>query len=324
MKRFTIKTILLISPILLFFMVMEIVLRQIPNDYNYKKDYLKNHAGEIETLILGSSHSFYGVDPAYMQSNTFNASHVAQSLKYDYKILSKYEHDLKKLNKIILPISYHSYWWSLEESPESWRINNYNIHYDLEANSFDDHFKILSYKFDSNIKRVATYILKGKNEISSTDLGWGTTHQSTDAKDLAETGKTAAMRHSSDIDGEKSREIFSENTSHLKAIVEWAKSKNIDVVLFTPPAFETYRSELNAAQIAVTIQTSEQIAVEFDNCVYMNMLDDTTYVAGDYYDADHLSEIGAKKLSMKLNTLTAHNPTLTADLSESLVGSVTR
>jgi hypothetical protein len=34
------------------------------------------------------------------------------------------------------------------------------------------------------------------------------------------------------------------------------------------------------------------------------MINDSTFIAKDFFDADHLSEIGAKKLSIKLDRLT--------------------
>jgi hypothetical protein len=33
------------------------------------------------------------------------------------------------------------------------------------------------------------------------------------------------------------------------------------------------------------------------------MMNDTSFIAGDYFDGDHLSEIGAKKLSMKIDEI---------------------
>jgi hypothetical protein len=38
-----------------------------------------------------------------------------------------------------------------------------------------------------------------------------------------------------------------------------------------------------------------------DNCYYVNLFEDTTFLASDFYDADHLNELGAKKLSLLLN-----------------------
>ena len=73
MRKFSIKTLLFVVPILLLAVIIEIFLRLIPNDYLHKKKYLDAHSCDIETLILGSSHSFYGIDPNYFSNNTFNA-----------------------------------------------------------------------------------------------------------------------------------------------------------------------------------------------------------------------------------------------------------
>ena len=83
------KTIYISLPILVVAILMEILLRNMPNDYLFKKKYLDEHSSEIQTLILGSSHSFYGIDPAYFNSKTFNASHVSQTLNYDLEIFQK-------------------------------------------------------------------------------------------------------------------------------------------------------------------------------------------------------------------------------------------
>ena len=89
MNKFITKLIIFCLPILLGTLVLEVLLRNIPNDYSQKKEYLDENSSEIETLILGSSHSFYGLNPKYFSSKTFNASHISQSLNYDYKIINK-------------------------------------------------------------------------------------------------------------------------------------------------------------------------------------------------------------------------------------------
>ncbi|MDR2410253.1 MAG: hypothetical protein LBE13_19380 [Bacteroidales bacterium] len=89
MRKFIVRTFLYLLPVLLFLILLEILLRNIPNDYSYKKKYLDTQFCNIETLILGNSHSFYGIDPVYFSTNTFNAAHVSQSLDYDYEILKQ-------------------------------------------------------------------------------------------------------------------------------------------------------------------------------------------------------------------------------------------
>lgn len=72
-------------------------------------------------------------------------------------------------------------------------------------------------------------------------------------------------------------------------------------MLLTPPAFETYRKDLNKQQLKITIETAKQLDCENNNCIYLNLINDTCFYAKDFYDADHLSEIGAEKLSKLIN-----------------------
>ena len=71
----------------------------------------------------------------------------------------------------------------------------------------------------------------------------------------------------------------------------------------TPPAFKTYLKELNKRQLDLTIETAQGLASDYKNCVYLNLIKDTSFEAKDFYDADHLNEIGAKKLSLIVNNL---------------------
>ena len=303
MKRFVIKTIYISLPILVVAILMEILLRNTPNDYLFKKQYLDKHSSEIETLILGSSHSFYGFNPEYFSSNTFNASHISQSLNYDFEILKKYQDQFKNLKTIILPISYFTLFGKLEAGSESWRVKNYIIYYDLNTSkSLINYSEVLSNRINVNIKRIASYYVLGNSTISCTDLGWGTRYNSKNARDLAETGITAAKRHTrDDINSDKYQEIFNDNILILNSIIEWCNKKNVNVLLLTPPAFETYRQNLNQEQLKITINTTSEICSRHENCIYENLLSDTNFVAVDFFDADHLSDIGAKKLSELIN-----------------------
>ena len=102
MKKFILKTLALIIPILIPAIFLEIMLRQIPNDYSYKNDYLNQHSEEIEILILGASDTYLGVNPDFFPQNTFNVCQVSQSLDLDYEIFSKYQNNFNELKTIIL------------------------------------------------------------------------------------------------------------------------------------------------------------------------------------------------------------------------------
>lgn len=303
MNKFIKKIFYISLPILVIAIAMEIMLRMIPNDYLFKKEYLDNHSSEIETLILGSSHAYYGFNPEFFSDNAFNASHISQSLNYDLEILKKFESSFQNLKTVVLPISYFTLYGKLELGSESWRVKNYSIYYGINlSKNLTDYSEVFSNRFDINVKRLVVNFILGKSSISSSSLGWGTSYNSEDAKDLEKTGKSAAIRHSKgDIDSEINQQIFEDNIEDLNSIINWCKANNIDVLLLTPPAFETYSENLNQDQLNTTLEAVREICSKNDNCNYLNLLYDTRFVSGDFYDADHLSEIGAKKLSELIN-----------------------
>jgi hypothetical protein len=102
-------------PIVLVAFICEVAFRAIPNDYKLKRHYLDKNALQIETLILGSSHALYGINPEYFTTKTFNGSNISQSINYDYQIIKKYEKDLKNLKTLILPLSYFTLFRKLED-----------------------------------------------------------------------------------------------------------------------------------------------------------------------------------------------------------------
>jgi len=302
MRRFITKIIIISLPIMVVALLMEILLRNTPNDYLFKKEYLDKNSSEIETLILGSSHSFYGFNPTYFTSKTFNASHISQSLNYDFEILQKYQSNFENLKAIVLPISYFTLFGKLEADSESWRVKNYIIYYEMNTSkSFIDHSEFLGNSIYVSLKRLISYYILEKSPISCTELGWGKKHKSENAIDLIKSGRAASLRHSKNINDIKYKTIFKENVFILSSIVKWCKDRNIKLVLLTPPAFTTYRQNLNAEQLKTTIETTSKIDSLNNNCTYLNLLYDVNFIAKDFYDADHLSEIGAAKLSTLIN-----------------------
>ena len=301
MKKFIIKILLLISPIAVLAVSMECLLRQIPNDYKYKKDYLDKHSGEIQVLILGSSDAFFGINPLYFTQKTFNGCHVSQTLDLDLKIFKMYENKFNDLKVIILPISYFTLWGKLEEGVESWRIKNYAIYYGLDTESRLDNSELLNGKLRINIQRLYKYIFEKKDDISCSKLGWVATYGSENMDDLEKTGKHTASYHSiNTIYSEENLKIYNENIMILNSFAEICNHRNLKLILLTLPTYRTYRENLNVEQLNLMFETISNFENEHNNCLYINLLDDPDFIAKDFSDANHLSEIGAKKLSEKL------------------------
>src|SRR4051812_12040478 len=106
MRRFIINILIYFAaPGLLFCITAELLLRNIPGTYAYKKEYMETNAKDLEVLILGGSNSFFNIDPAYLNEKAFNLSNVLQTFNFDSALIDKYASQLTNLKCLVIPIS---------------------------------------------------------------------------------------------------------------------------------------------------------------------------------------------------------------------------
>ena len=98
-------------------------------------------------------------------------------------------------------------------------------------------------------------------------------------------------------------DTYQANLSRVRRMIEKCRDRQITVLLLTTPAFITYRENLNETQLSLTRSFCQTLQNEYDNVYYLDMLDDSRFEEDDFYDADHLNEFGAAKLSCILNQL---------------------
>lgn len=291
MKSFLVRVLLLGFPVGLLLLIGELALRNIPNDYSFKRAYLDDNASDLNTLVLGSSHSYRGINPKFLEQPAFNAAMVSQSLDYDLKILEKYESNLHNLETIILPISYHSLFSSLKTGVENWRAPYYNIYYKI-GNPLK--FEILSRKGSSSLLKMFDFYFLDVKFIKTDSLGWSPRSLKVDVEELNSSGIKAAQRHTKD-----NFDLFQlENLNKINAL---ANRNNWKLVLVTFPVYGSYIENLNKEQLKLAIYQCQEMAKLNDNVIYFNLINADTFNAIDFYDADHLNKDGANKLSRLLN-----------------------
>lgn len=273
------------------------LIRKIPNDYSLKDDYLKIHSKEIKILILGSSHAYFDIDPEFISGKCFNAAYVSQTLYYDNLIFKKFSWD--SLKYIIIPVDYFSFFADLENSIESWRVKNYQLYYHFYSSiKPESNFEILSNKVDYNFHKLKEYYYNEYAYTTQSNLGFGTVYDSSKKNDLMKTGIEAAKRHTVNTN-----KYFDKDFNSLKSILQIAEQKNIKVLLICSPAYHSYYDNLEKRQMNISITVGKQLEHDFANCSYNNFLKDSSFTAEDFYDADHLNNRGARKLSIKINSL---------------------
>lgn len=298
MRRFIVKTLILLFPVLVIVVFCEVSHRIPDNDYKYKYRWLSLHAPEVQILSLGSSHGYFGIDPTRFDYPTFNAAHVSQDIHYDEFIFDSFFDRMDSLKCLILPISYFTPWSRLEDGQESWRVKNYYIYYHYPSVCFQPKYNLEIY---SGLRpRTALYEFLGRsNHLSVTELGQGTSYKKENrSDDWKDSGIIAAKRHThAKLDVDK----YQANLSRVRRMIEKCRGRQIPVLLLTTPAFITYRENLNETQLSQTRSFCQSLQSDYDNAYYLDMLDDSRFEEDDFYDADHLNEFGAAKLSCILN-----------------------
>jgi hypothetical protein len=292
MKQFWLHILKIMLPIIVFFLVLEIAIRKIPNDYQLKKNYLDKNASKINTLILGSSHTFYGVNPKYFSKHTFNTAYVSQTLDLDEVLLGKYLRKMTNLKAVIIPISYSSLFETLETDVEKWRLKNYILYYGFENKyHFTNNFETLNHDILLNLKKAVKHYVLNKSFITSSNLGWGTNFNSKERKKFE--GQFTAKKHTAN-----NFKLYDGNLKNLQEIIKMCQKKNIKILFITTPTHDSYYNNLNQIQLSKTIKTINELIQKNQNCIYLNLLKSRMFINTDFYDADHLNEIGAKKLSL--------------------------
>ena len=299
MRRF-IKSFLFFSfPIILVAIISEISLRNIPNDYTIKSDYLNKNYLEIETLILGNSHAYRGFNPRYFSDRTFNAANVSQSIDYDFRIFHSHKEKLKNLKNIVCTISYNSYFSRLKMGESSWRAKNYNIYFGF--NPFVD-FELTSNSLKYNFNRLKNFYLEDKSSIECDPQGYSPYMGTMEAKKFDKSCINATKRHR-----KKNNTYLQENIKYISDIAVFCEKENKNLLLITPPVSNCYRNNLNDNQLEEMMRLSDSIAAKYMSCKYMNMMQDSSFKKSDFYNADHLNDSGASKLSVMVNKFLSAN-----------------
>lgn len=298
MKRFILKTILLLIPVIIGVAFSEIVPRRSDNDYKYKNNWLSENASSVQVLNLGSSHAYFGIDPTQFELMEFNGAHVSQDIHYDYFIFNKFVDKMKALEYLILPISYFTPTSNLEEGEEQWRVKSYCIYYHCPYHLFEPEYNLEIYNGIHPGVIIRTFLGWQSNRYC-TDLGQGTQYKlEYRSENWKSSGATAAKRHTRNcINSER----IEQNKQWVKEIIENCEKSGIKVILLTTPTYDTYREHLNPEQLEEMKKFCIDIQNSSRNVIYLNMLNDQRFIECDFYDADHLNEHGAIKLSKILN-----------------------
>ena len=214
---------------------------------------------------------------------------------------------MDSLQYLVLNIDYWSPFSSLETSDEWWRAKNYSIYYGSAYHQGE-----IKYNYELAVHKLSTFknaltglkIILGLGQYSNinvNELGFGVNYLSKNRSLDWHNGKPNALRHNVWIEGEMPLNLINTNRKYVSAIIEKFVQRDIKVLLITSPTYKTYRENLDTNYLKLKDEFCRSFVNEGNNVAFADFSNDIRFVEEDYFDANHLNEIGAKKFTTIVN-----------------------
>lgn len=296
MKKFLRHIALFLLPLLIVAVALEFVAESIPNSYTYKRDYMEQHGAQIQTLILGSSNAYDGLNPNVLP-HAFNLANSSQTLEDDYRLLAKYIDSMDSLQTVIVGLGYHS----LGATTEDNRRTYYTIYMDLYPR-----WPISKYSFEvCNLEMLVKKIIKyavSRDVTRCDSLGQRVGHTkeaaqseaewwNKDVDALVENDKLDIINHKLEIS-----KAVTENIEWLTSIVDLCNTHNVKPVIVLMPVMEEYKRLLPKEQIALM----EDVLHSLDSSAICIDTSEWEIPADGWYNATHLTKEASEEFTMKI------------------------
>ena len=214
---------------------------------------------------------------------------------------------MDSLQYLVLDIDYWSPFSSLESSLEWWRAKYYSIYYGCNYHNGE-----LKYNYELAVHNSKTFhtAFEGlENElniadvsnINVTELGFGVKYSSKLRVENWDHGKINAIQHTEWIESQAHLKLIEKNRAFVQDIVNKCVERHIKVLLISTPTYETYNTNRDKKYLKIKDDFCKSFVSPTKNVIFSDFSEDNRFGKADFFDAYHLNEIGAKKLTLILN-----------------------
>lgn len=266
--------------------------RSLPNIYKYKNGWMDEHAEEIETLVLGNSHTSNAINPEYCSGKMFNLANVGQEYLYDHFLFFKWAERFKNLKMVIIPVSYFSFYKDVfgNESEKMHELY-YRLYMNCPYHKYDLRYNMESLYFSPLLGKIKKY-------FSGDDVNW-----SAEGWILWPLADKSPVWNAEHVNKSLARIYFAHsydcvktNYGYLEEIIRYCCQHGIRIVLVSTPHTKEYNKYLDSRQIAYTQKLVDKLKCQY-KIEYLDYRDDSRFVDDDFFDQSHLSEFGAEKFT---------------------------
>jgi hypothetical protein len=299
MKRFVKYLVLFALPLLALLVAGEWLVRQYPNSYRYKAEWMDAHADSVQTLVMGASHIYYAVIPDLLGADVFNLSNVSQLYEYDWFLLNRYSARLGRLRNLVLVVDDSApFEDKMENLPEDWHrciyyrlYMGYNKHSLLSKYGFEMS-RLSSFKL--KLEPALQYALTGEADLDCDSLGFCCTFDTPEVFDTT----VMNIRSVKVIERHRCKDWsrVENNRDYLFRIADWCQRRGVRLVLVTTPMWQGFYSKINQQQLDTMYSLADQCVARY-GAIYKDYMRDPRFQGTDFHDGDHLSRQGAEKFT---------------------------
>lgn len=299
--KFIFKTLILLAPVLTFYLLVDYIIVNSNTAFNIKYKYIKNNK-DIKCLFLGSSHTQNGVNPEFIKIKTANLAYSSQDVNIDYHLFEKYISNCENLKYVVLELDYHTLF--RRHDNKFFRLPWYYYYHNININDQKLLYKFLLYPSNQkffNIFLENKYIQKNnKEEYNKYGFIVNDFHDvfeqfNNDSLEILNSSKLRLINRHKEV----SNESFKKNLFQIEQIIKSCNEKKVKVFLLKTPVYYTYINNYisfkNEERVKAIIELNKKYDVEVLD--YEFFLKSTKYYKND----DHLNPLGAEKLSKELN-----------------------
>ena len=288
MKKFLLNISAFSAIILALLCIGEVSVRSIPNPYSTKKKAIRDLGKTTETIVLGSSHSYYGIITDSLE-NALNLACVSQIYEYDYRILGKYINEFPNLKNAIIVVSYFSFFEPPFERGYWESEIYYKIYLDIDKYPDYSYRNFELSHFESYSGKLSKKLMN-KPLPATSPAGFGLDFRHSNPV-TPEAGRDRAEGHSTMPLGYETY-----NRNYFEALIKTCIERNVTPILMTVPAHKHYYEAFNPAQHERMQLIIRQYCNKY-GIKHYDFLKDKRFDDADFYDQDHLCQNGAKKFT---------------------------
>ena len=300
MTRFLKYIILFFLPIILLAGAAELYLRNLPNEYSFKDEWMRNNAHDLKTLVIGSSKAYYGIRPQFFSSKSFNLATISERPDYDFFVINKYIDQCDSLKTVIYPVFYEMFSDPPFEECEEWpRAAYFKIYMDCPYHSAFSKYNLEIASPVAAMEKFRNY--KADGCIGCDSLGYGLhcllKNKNMEAWNSGEEARQSALRHTI-----KNSRFVDFNYQYVNRIAELCRQHNIKLIMVTLPCDSRYVELLDSSQLNLFFHNINKVKND-NQAEFHDFMNDPRFSSNDFFDSNHLSELGAKKITLILDSL---------------------